>query len=264
MSQSSLPKKSLGQHWLEDPVSLQSIVSAADLTSGGRVLEVGPGTGELTSLLLDSGVSVDAVELDKSLLPVLRGKFQTEQFRLHHGSILDFDLRSIQPPYKIVANIPYYLTSHLLRILSESENAPSRAVLLVQKEVAERVAASPGKMSILGVTAQFYWEVTLGSVVPAQHFVPPPKVDSQVVILDRRRQPLFDIDDSAFFRVVKAGFSARRKMLRSSLAGGLHIPKDKLVSVLVDAGIRPDDRAQALSMESWADVYYALQKAKLV
>jgi 16S rRNA (adenine1518-N6/adenine1519-N6)-dimethyltransferase len=155
----------------------------------------------------------------------------------------------------VVANIPYYLTSNLIRVLSESINPPAEVALLVQKEVAERVAAKPGDMSVLSVTAQFYWEVTLGQVVPARLFTPPPKVDSQILILKRRPKPLFEVDTKGLFRLVKAGFNNRRKTLLNSLSGGLQKPKDEISTMLESAGIKPTARPQELSLEQWYELY---------
>lgn len=254
-----LPKKSLGQHWLDDPTSLQAMCDAAEVTATDTVLEIGPGLGTLTELLVEQAREVIAVEFDECLARELPSRVQSSSLTVKNQDILSFDYTSLPADYKVVANIPYYLTSNLIRVLSETPNRPSVAVLLIQKEVAERVDARPGDMSLLSVTAQFYWQTGVGPLVPAELFTPPPKVDSQILILQRRPEPLFpDVDPAKFFRLVKAGFSERRKKLRSSLSGGLHMAKPAVEELLVQAGVDPNLRAQALSLEDWHRLYLAL------
>jgi 16S rRNA (adenine1518-N6/adenine1519-N6)-dimethyltransferase len=229
------------------------MVVAGKVGPNDYVLEIGPGQGTLTEVLLSSGANIMAVELDKKLFEILGQNYKNNQ-KLHllNQDIIKFNLNDLPSGYKIVANIPYYLTSGLIRTLSEAENPPSIAVLLVQKEVAERVAAKPGEMSVLGVTAQMYFETSLGMIVKAKFFTPPPKVDSQILILKRRQMPLFGAQDpQELFRVVKAGFSERRKKLRSSLSGGLHLTKQQADKMLGTAHINSDLRAQNLSLEEW-------------
>lgn len=249
-------KKSLGQHWLTDRASLEAMCNAAAVQPEDTVLEIGPGLGALTELLVKQANHVVAVEFDLKLADELPGRVKAENLEVVSQDILSFDFTQLIPGYKVVANIPYYLTSNLIRVLSESVNPPAVAVLLVQKEVAERVAAKPGQMSILSVTAQYYWEVSLGREVPAELFTPPPKVDSQVLILHGRAEQLFrDTDTKVFFRLVKAGFSQKRKTLANSLSGGLHISRDHAVKLLQKAGLSPGARAQTLSLDDWHKLY---------
>lgn len=245
------PKKSLGQHWLRDRPTLEHIADCADITSEDTVLEIGPGLGTLTSVLLRRAKNVVAVEFDEELARKLPGQFPGKNLQVINQDILSFDVSTLPQNYKVVANVPYYITSKIVKLLMTAENRPSIAVLLVQKEVARRLAARPGDMSILAVSAQLYAEVTLGDMVPAKLFTPPPKVDSQVVILKTRRLPLVEGDEKAFFRVVKAGFSAKRKKLRSSLAGGLGISKQQAEALLAAANIDPDTRAEDLAISQW-------------
>lgn len=249
-------KKSLGQHWLHDEQTLQTIADAAGINNGETVLEIGPGAGTLTRKLVERAGEVIAVELDETLAAELPGRVRDTNLTVVCQDILKFDLTTLPPGYKVVANIPYYLTSHLIRLLGESKNSPQKAVLLIQKEVAERVAARPGSMSMLSVSAQFYWEVSLGPVVLAELFTPPPKVDSQVLVLTARPTPLFpDVDTKGFFRVVKAGFSNRRKTLSNSLAGGLHLSKQDISVKLAVAGVNPQCRPQELNLADWYKIY---------
>jgi 16S rRNA (adenine1518-N6/adenine1519-N6)-dimethyltransferase len=246
------PKKSLGQHWLKDRDVLAGIADAADITPNDTVLEIGPGLGTLTSELLKRAEKVIAVELDDDLARKLPGQFPGKNLEVVHQDILDFDLSVLPENYVVVANVPYYITSKIIEYLMTGANKPRTTVLLIQKEVAERLAAEPGGMSILAVSAQIYAEVELGDSVPAEFFTPPPKVDSQVVILQTRTQPLIQPDEEkAFFRVVKAGFSAKRKKLRSSMSGGLGISKQDAETMLSNAGINPDARAESLSLDDW-------------
>jgi len=250
--------KSLGQHWLRDEPTLQAICRAADLQTTDVVLEIGPGLGTLTNYLVKLSSQVIAVELDEALARKLADRLQVSNLEIKHQDILRFDFTQLPSKYKVVANIPYYLTSNLIRILSETPNPPTMAVLLIQKEVAERLSAKPGNMSILAVTAQFYWQVDLGQFVPAELFTPPPKVDSQIVILRRRRQLLFDdVDTKQYFRLVRAGFSQKRKKLINALSGGLAIKKDETETMLAMAEIMPIVRAQTLSLEDWYRLYQA-------
>ena len=250
-------KKSLGQHWLHDDAALGAMVAAAEVVANDTVLEIGPGLGTLTEKLLATGAKVYAIEFDQALLAPLQQKFGNRpNFGLINGDILSFDFSKLPPSYKIVANIPYYLTSNLLRVLTEAPNHFDKAALLVQKEVAERACAAPGQMSLLAVSVQFYAEASLGQVVPAGLFTPPPKVDSQILKLNYRRAPLFPgIDTLKFFQLVKAGFSEKRKKLRSSLSGGLNIDKPAAEKLLESANIDPNLRAQALSLEDWYRLY---------
>ncbi len=220
------------------------------------VLEVGPGPGTLTAVLANHAGKVVAVEYDQTLALKLAARYGGTNVKVVPDDILQFDTSQLPAGYKVVANIPYYLTSNLLRVLLESANPPSSLTLLVQKEVAERIAAAPGKLSLLAVSVQFYCEVSLGEVVPAHLFTPPPKVDSQVIKLVYRHAPLFnDVDTTQFFRIVKAGFSERRKKLRSSLSGGLQMGKPEAEELLQKAGIDPNSRAQELSLEQWYALY---------
>ena len=252
MASSRGPKKSLGQHWLKDPDILADIAEAAELTSDDVVLEIGPGLGTLTSRLLARANSVIAVEFDADLARKLPGQFPGKKLTVVNQDILQFDLNQLPKNYKVVANVPYYITSKIVEKLMTAENKPSIAVLLVQKEVAERIAAGTGNMSILSVSVQIFAEAELDIEVPRQFFTPPPKVDSQVVVLRTRDNPLITPEDQRdFFRIVKAGFSAKRKKLRSSLSGGLGISKSVAEEFLKNAGISPDARAEDLAIEDW-------------
>lgn len=246
------PKKSLGQHWLKDREVLASIADEATISKEDTVLEIGPGLGTLTSELLRRAKKVIAVELDGDLAMKLPGQFPGTSLEVINHDILTFDLTTLPEKYVVVANVPYYITSKIIQLLTTSSNPPRTIVLLIQKEVAERIVATPGDMSILAVSAQVYANVRLGDVVSAELFTPPPKVDSQVVILDMLPRPkVEETDIKQFFRVVKAGFSAKRKKLRSSISSGLHLAKPEAEQLLRTAGINPDDRAEQLSIDDW-------------
>lgn len=260
------PKKSLGQHWLHDVAVLAEIADAATVNVHDTVLEIGPGLGTLTSVLLRRGARVIAVEFDRDLAANLRRRVKggvsleaIDNLKIVESDILQFDLRQLPAGYKVVANIPYYLTSNLIRILCESTNPFSQAALLIQKEVAERVCAKPGAMSLLSVSAQYYCEVELDVFVPARLFTPPPKVNSQVLVLTKRPEPLFPgIDEKRFFRLVRAGFSQRRKTLVNALSGGLAIDKQDAARMVADAGLSASIRAQNLSLSDWKILYNQL------
>lgn len=248
-------KKELGQHWLKDIGILEAIAEAANLTSDDYVLEIGPGLGTLTEIIAKH-CYVKALEYDQDLIAGLQSKFNdAKNVAIEQGDIRSFNFATLPADYKIVANIPYYLTSHLIRSVSETVNPPKTAVLLIQKEVAERLCSAPGQMSILAVTAQFYFTCSLDIPVAASFFTPPPKVDSQVVVLHRREKLLFDVEPKQFFRLVKAGFSEKRKTLRNALSGGLQITKDEAEQLLRTAGLDPGMRAQQLSLQQWFDLY---------
>lgn len=254
-------KKELGQHWLHDPESLVAMADGIDIQKTDTILEIGPGLGTLTAELAQRAKKVIAVELDADLARQLPGRVPATNLTVVQQDVLRYDLSMLPKGYKIAANIPYYLTSNLLRVLCESSNPFSKAALLVQKEVAERAAAEPGDMSLLSVSVQFYCEVRLGRTVPAELFTPPPKVDSQILLLTYRQTPLFaDVDTKQFFRVVKAGFAQRRKTLLNSLSAGLHLGRKETEAVLEAADIFPAARAQNLSLAQWHQLYTVLSK----
>lgn len=265
MSELPRAKKSLGQHWLTNESALLAICDAGEIGPRDTVLEIGPGTGTLTNLLVKRAKQVIAVEYDSKLAAELPARVPADNLQVLQHDILSFDLTSMPADYKVIANIPYYLTSNLIRLLSESSNPASRVVILIQKEVAERVAAKPGHMSLLSVSAQYYWETLLGLEVPARLFTPAPKVDSQVLVLDRRSQQLFpDIDEKNFFRLVKAGFAARRKTLLNSLSGGLRADKETIQTILDEAYLPHTIRPQNLSLEQWHMLYMAARSKAVI
>lgn len=246
------PKKSLGQHWLFDSKSLGAICDAANIQPTDTVLEIGPGLGPLTVELTQRAKKVVAVEFDEQLARELPARVPAVNLQVFHSDIMHFDLTQLPKSYKVVANVPYYITSAIVRLLTESAVPPVSITLLVQKEVAQRIAADAGDMSILAVSAQFYAEPELGLIVSADKFDPPPKVDSQIITLRMRPQPLFaDVTPKAFFRVVKAGFSEKRKTLRNSLSGGLALSKEESEALLKKAGVDPGARAEQLGLDAW-------------
>jgi 16S rRNA (adenine1518-N6/adenine1519-N6)-dimethyltransferase len=246
------PKKSLGQHWLHDIAVLGDIADAARIQPEDTILEVGPGLGTLTAELSRQARHVIAVELDGTLATGLIAELtrqSVDNVSVLQADILRFDFGTLPDDYKIVANIPYYLTSHLLRILTETPSKPSVAVLLMQKEVAERVCAKPGDMSILSVAVQLMYDAQLGSVVPARLFTPPPKVDSQVLILNRLAEPA--LNSKQLMRLVKIGFASKRKKLVNNLCAGYGMAKAEAEALLGAAHIDPNIRAEGLSIAQW-------------
>ena len=245
-----MPNKSLGQHWLRDRELLEDIAACAELSFNDTVLEVGSGLGTLTSVLLGHAGKVVAVEFDETLAHNLPAQFPGKNLQVLHDDILTFDLSQLPSGYKVVANIPYYITAKIIQKLLSADNSPALIVLLVQKEVAERIVS--GKRSILSLSVEVFTKASLGAEVPARFFTPPPKVDSQVVILRKRNVSLVkQAEQKQFFQLVKAGFSEKRKKLRSSLAGGLHIEKSQVEQLLAAAHIRPDARAEELTVADW-------------
>lgn len=274
------PKRSLAQNFLVDESYLARIAQAADLTRADRVLEIGPGLGVLTAHLAAQAGRVVAVELDDRLIDVLNERFaHADHVTIYHNDILTVSpaelfaahqstasgesaAHSVPPDratdYKVVANLPYYITNAILRHLLEAEQPPTLAVLLVQKEVAQRICAAPGDMSLLAVSVQFYARPHIVQTVPAGAFYPRPKVDSAILRLDVAPNPdVVDVADAqTFFRIVKAGFSQKRKQLRNSLSGGLAIPKEQATALLEEAEVAPQRRAETLSLAEWARLYH--------
>jgi 16S rRNA (adenine1518-N6/adenine1519-N6)-dimethyltransferase len=253
------PKKSLGQHFLVDPIHRARIVAAADLAPDDFVLEIGPGRGELTELLAAQAGRVMAVELDDRLVPLLRERFASQpHVTIVHGDILELDIGNLildATPYKVVANLPYYITGAAIRHLLEAEPSPELLVLTVQREVAERMVASPPDMSLLALGVQFYCTPQIVERIPASAFYPVPKVDSATVRLDRRAEPIQDdVPAELFFRVARAGFGQPRKQLRNSLAAGLGVPPAQAAAWLEASGIAPQRRAETLTLTEWARV----------
>ena len=245
--------KSLGQHWLKDRVVLDDIVKFAGITKNDFVLEIGPGLGTLTSSILRSAKEVLSVEFDENLAKNLPAQFPGKNLTVVNSDILQFDLRTLPKKYKVVANLPYYITSKIVNYLISSENKPESITILVQKEVAERMAQVDGG-SVLGIAIENYAKTELGQLVPAELFTPPPKVDSQVIRLDLREE-LKITDEKTFMRIVKAGFSSKRKKLRSSLSGGLAMPKEKVETLLQKSKVSPDYRAEDLKFDDWVRIY---------
>jgi 16S rRNA (adenine1518-N6/adenine1519-N6)-dimethyltransferase len=248
--------KSLGQHWLTDDSILEDIVNEAGIGPDDLVVEIGPGPGFLTAKILERTNRLIAIEFDEKLFNNLQDKYnQNKDVKIINQDILKFNFSEISEPYKIVANIPYYLTSNLLRILSEINNGPDRAVLLVQKEVAERINSKDGQHSKLSVFIQNVYKTSLGPTVTADNFTPPPKVDSRVIILNKREQPAVPGNlKKEFSSAVRAGFSEKRKKLRSSLSGGLQISKEDVDLILKKTNINPNSRAQELSIKNWIEI----------
>lgn len=247
----------IGQHWLKDEPALKAMVQAAGVTAGDNVLEIGPGQGALTDKLAAAGANVTAVELDPQLVAKLTKTYQDSQrIRIVQSDILQFDLRAMPQDYKVAANIPYYLTAPILRMLITSPSPPSLIALLVQKEAAERLAAEPGEMSLISLLAQMFGTVSIGPTVPPSAFSPPPKVDSAIVVINRHR-PAKPIDE-AVLKLAKHGFANRRKTLANSLAAGLALDKDEIGQSLAEAGLPAKVRSQDLSLDQWQKLAFVL------
>ncbi len=260
-------RKSLGQHFLADASVLQTIVEAAELSSADTVIEVGPGLGILTVELVRRAGNVVAVELDTKLASLLKRRLAS----LANLRVINADILKVSPSellertshYKVVANLPYYITSPVLRYFVEASPRPSLMVVMVQKEVGEAIVAGPGKMSLLAVSLQVYSKPRIVSHVPAQCFYPQPKVDSVIVRFDLSPEPEVKVADmGGFFDLVRAGFNSPRKQLHNSLAHSLGMKPAEIILLLEGANIDSKRRAETLSLEEWARLYEVLETLK--
>ena len=249
------PDKKLGQNFLQDSSALEKIAKSAEIQANDCVLEIGPGLGSLTRFLAVSARSVAAVELDPDLIPPLKAVLTPHSnVRIVHGDILDLSISDLvdQPGYIAAANIPYNITSAIIRHLLESEPKPRRIVLTIQKEVAERICATPGDMSLLALSVQVYGSPRIVAKIPAGAFYPIPNVDSAILRVDIYNEPLIPREMLPyFFKLTKAGFGQKRKMLRNSLSAGLHIKPAEAETMLKQAEIDPMRRAETLSIDEW-------------
>ena len=263
-------RKGLGQHFLIDGEVLKLITSAAELSPGDVVVEVGPGLGILTKELARQAGWVIAIELDNKLAALLKQTMAS----FDNVTIINDDVLKIEPgallkeqkvktPYKVVANLPYYITSPVLRHFLEASAKPKIMLVMVQKEVANAIAAKPGEMSLLSVSVQFYGEPRIISYVPAQCFYPAPEVDSAILRIDLYPQPAVAVTDvGSFFEFLRAGFTAPRKQIVNSLAQGLGLAKGEVLSLLERANIVPQRRAETLTLGEWAGLWQVFKEKK--
>lgn len=270
-------RKGLGQHFLVDGAVLGLITGAAELTPADIVVEVGPGLGVLTRELAREAGRVVSIELDEKLAHVLKETLAScdnvtiidgDVLRIDPAALLDeqrahFSQAAAAPSgYKVVANLPYYVTAPVLRHFLEAPARPELIVVMVQKEVAEAIAAGPGKMSLMSVSVQFYGEPEVVSYVPARCFYPVPEVDSAILRVRPYPHPAVAVTDrEGFFRLVRAGFSASRKQLANSLGRGLALPKADVLALLEEAGIDPRRRAETLSLDEWTRLWQVVTRA---
>jgi len=256
------PRKALGQHFLHDPSIVRRIVEVAQLPPDALVVEIGPGLGTLTEELAQRAGTVIAIELDPRLATWLDERFRGTNVRIVQGDALtvDFAVLTDRRPYIVVANLPYNVATPILQRLLTSEHPPERLVVMVQREVAERMAASPPAMSYLSILVQFFTRPRIAFRVGPGAFTPPPKVESAVLVLDRRETPLPRSEWEAFFEIVRAGFAQRRKQLLNTLSAGLGLTKEHVRTALHRAGIAPDRRAETLTLDEWLRLYRALRE----
>ena len=264
------PSRELGQNFLVDPHALQQIVDAATLSADDTVVEVGPGLGVLTHELAQRARRVIAIELDKRLAARLGSEFANRpNLQVIQGDVMRVNLTQAlgpAPQYKVVANLPYQITSAIIRHFLEMPLPPQVLVIMVQWEVAQRIVAQPPDMSVLAHSVQFYAEAQLVARVPGASFMPAPKVDSAVLRLVRRERPAVEVDDvDALFRTIKAGFLQARKKLSNALPSGLaamgiKIEKDAAIEIMTTAGIEPARRAETLTLDEWARLHQLLMQ----
>jgi 16S rRNA (adenine1518-N6/adenine1519-N6)-dimethyltransferase len=254
------PSRSKGQNFLVNEKVYEQIVAAANLTKDDVVLEIGPGLGILTAKLSEKAGKVIAVELDDKLAKYLQDGLKNSEVKniaVINENILDSNLKEekfkdLFPKYKIVANLPYNITSVFIRRFLTAVHKPEEMILMLQKEVAERICAKPGDMSLLALSVQFFAEPEIIAKVPKEDFYPSPKVDSAVIKIKVKSYKVeSDNEEKEFFRIAKFGFSAKRKMLKNNLAGGLHITPAEAEGILVKAGFNPKARAEDLSVVDW-------------
>jgi len=263
-------RKRLGQHFLIDREILDKIVGEAQLSFNDLVIEVGPGLGVLTRELIKSAGQVLAVEIDRNMVKILKENIKSSNLEIVEKNILNLNLAEIltkskKVRYKVVANLPYNITSPALRFFLENEIKPEMMVVLVQKEVAERICAKPGsrERGYLSILAQFFGEPQFIAQVPRQSFFPIPKVDSAILKISNVHYPQNDLDLKLFFQVVKAGFSSKRKQIHNSLGAGMQFSKETTLKVLKKAGISPQVRAEDLTMNQWKRLTKIIKKIGL-
>lgn len=252
------PDKSLGQNFLTDPNILDKIIGIAEVTASDSILEIGAGLGHLTARLAQNAQQVTAVELDGRFLPILTERLAAyPNITLIEGDILGINQADLiqEDDYLVVANIPYYITSRIIRKLLEAEHKPRGIILTIQYEVARRVCADSGKLSLLALSVRMYGTPSLEMRIPAGAFYPPPKVDSAVIKIDLHPAPLLDDPHrETFFQLAKAGFQHKRKTLRNSLSKGLGWAPDQAEALLQKGGIDPGRRAETLSIQEWLEL----------
>ena len=263
-------QKKLGQVFLKDKKAIQKIIQAADINSKDQILEIGPGKGILTQALLKTSAEIIAVEKDIELVKFLENHFKNKSnLKIIHADIRDF-LQNIhlyqsfggQTEYKVIGNIPYYLTSRLLRLLLENSIKPKLIVLMIQKEVAERIMAQTPKMNLLAVSVQFYAKPEIIYQVPKTAFYPEPKIDSAVIKITpmNTKENINKTQIKNFFNVIKAGFKQPRKLLVNNLAKNLNVKKPILQKIFLQLNMPPSTRAQNLSIKQWISLSSLLMK----
>ena len=250
------PDSDLGQNFLMEPKYLDQIIEAAEPLKGTVALEIGPGMGVLTRELARRSREVIAVEIDPKLAEIAK----TVCLHCTNLTVRNMDVRQYDPTgigdYKLVANIPYYLTSHIVRKFLEEKNKPKDIILMIQKEVANRICATPNKMNMLAVSVQYYANPKLIGIVPREAFYPTPQVDSAIIKITPYTTPLFsDVNAEKFFRLVKAGFGEKRKQLANSISGGFGEDKERIIEVLKSAGVHPERRAETVTLAEWRQIY---------
>lgn len=247
------PNKGLGQHFLVDKPSLEAIMDAAAVTKSDTVLEIGPGLGVMTRPLAAQAGRLIAVETDAVLADLLR-RDAPANLEVVEQDFLNFDLAALPKRYKVIANIPYYLTSKIFRLLMEGPNPPQLVSVLIQREVAERIAAGPGQLSVLALSVQYYGHPEIVRVVERHKFWPAPAVDSAVLRVTLTG-PAFPADPHKLFRLIKAGFGEKRKQLKNSISGGLNLSAGFTMQLIADAQLAPTARAQELDLAAWRRLY---------
>jgi 16S rRNA (adenine1518-N6/adenine1519-N6)-dimethyltransferase len=269
-------KKGLGQNFLVDDGILQSIIQAADLKPTDTVIEVGPGLGLMTAELAKRAGWVIAIELDNHLADILNETLQYENIVVLNEDVLGASPAAILqggPPgfpaafnqYKVVANLPYYITQPVIRHFLEAPVKPEKMVLMVQKEVAETICAEAGQRRVLSIAVQFYGKPSIVAKVPPASFFPAPDVDSAVIQIDVYKQPPVEVDNpEGFFKLVRAGFTAARKQAANSLSQGLGLPRPAINQMLARADIDPQRRAETFTLEEWAALWRVFSRMKEV
>ncbi len=253
-------KKSLGQNFLSNPRILDKIISAAEISKDDIILEIGPGTGNLTEKLSGKAGRVMAVEKDYRIIDGLRDKFKDTNVEIIEGDILKFRIENLkfrENSYKIIGNIPYYITSNLLRTIFEKWPRPKLIVLMVQKEVAQRIVARPPDMNLLALSVQVYSDPKIISYVSKGNFRPIPKVDSAIIRLNPKEKTMSAND--MFFKAIKAGFQGKRKQLANNLSKNLGLSKEQVIEILIKTELDAKVRAENLSTEQWKKLSEYLQ-----